>query len=322
MTDSTHQQLLGHLLGALDDDEQAWMDERLDRDDSCRQALSHWRRRLSPLEALRPDFDPPPGLTERTCRMVAAYGPPPARTAEAHRALGSDRTVPASSSSSFGWHDVVALGVLLLAAVALLFPAIDDSRFQSGVTFCQDNLRRLGVAISQYGHRHGEDIDRFANNGRLTAAGIVAADVIDAAPLANQHLCPKAWLASQGASCNLSPSDRQGVAPPIPGTSVPGHFFACPSNDWSGDWRDGTTDGSGDRLPAIMAMFADDPSVELPGRRPCGHRGRGRNLFFRDGRINFIPCTIVNEAAENLLPFDETAPAADVSAPIIYVNHR
>ena len=75
MSDLDHQQLLGHLLGALDDEEQEWLDARLERDPRCREELTRWRRRLAPLAALRPDFEPPPGLAERTCRLVAAWGP-------------------------------------------------------------------------------------------------------------------------------------------------------------------------------------------------------------------------------------------------------
>ena len=81
MTDSIHQQLLGHLLGALDDEEQVWVDQRLEHDESYQRELILWRRRLSPLEAIRPDFDPPPDLAGRTCRMVVAYGSAPARSA-------------------------------------------------------------------------------------------------------------------------------------------------------------------------------------------------------------------------------------------------
>ena len=64
-SDPLHQQLLGHLLGALDDDEQEWVESRLERDEEYRRQWMEWRRRLAPLLAMRPDCEPPPGLAEQ-----------------------------------------------------------------------------------------------------------------------------------------------------------------------------------------------------------------------------------------------------------------
>ena len=83
-------------------------------------------------------------------------------------------------------------------------------------------------------------------------------------------------------------------------------------------WRDGTMDGHGSRLPATQALFANDPSADLPGRSLVGHRGRGRNLFFEGGRVRFVPCSTYDESAETVFSSTPT----DVSAPIIYVNRR
>lgn len=322
MTDLIYQQLLGHLLGALDDEEQEWVDGRLEYDELCQRELILWRRRLSPLEAVRPDFDPPSGLAERTCRMVAAYGSAPVRPAGRRLAMSPDPTVP-GAVSLFGWHDVVALGVLLLTAVALLLPAIDASRFHAAVVSCQDNLRQFGLALTEYSRHHGEAMTQLAGEGKLTTAGIAAADLLGDA-VAERNLCPETWLAAQGATRVLSsPPDGVGVVPPIPGTVVvPGYFSASTSNNWSGMWRDGTMDGHGSRLPATRALFANDPSADLPGRRLVGHRGRGYNLFFDGGRVRFVPCSTRDESAETVFSSVEPSAPTDVSAPIIYVNRR
>ena len=44
-----HQQLLGHLLGALDDDEHARVDARLEHDAEYCRELARWRQRLGPI---------------------------------------------------------------------------------------------------------------------------------------------------------------------------------------------------------------------------------------------------------------------------------
>ncbi len=235
--------------------------------------------------------------------------------------MSPDPTVP-GAASLFGWHDVVALGVLLLTAVALLLPAIDASRFHAAVASCQDNLRQFGLALTEYSRHHGEAMTQLAGEGKLTTAGIAAANLLGDA-VAERNLCPETWLAAQGATYVLaSPPDGVGVVSPIPGTAVPGRFFVSTSNDWSGMWRDGTTDGHGNRLPATRALFADDPSADLPGRRLVGHRGRGRNLFFKDGCVRFLPCSTHYESAETIFSSVEPSAPTDVSAPIIYVNRR
>ena len=77
MIDPMQYQILGHLLGALDDDEEQDVDSRLQSDPQWGQALVEWRQRLARLEALRSqaDVDPPPGLAGRTCRYVAGWMP-------------------------------------------------------------------------------------------------------------------------------------------------------------------------------------------------------------------------------------------------------
>lgn len=333
MSDSMNQQLIGHLLCALDDEEQEWIDERLDHDELCSRELRRWQRRLGCLEALRPEFEPPPGLADRTCRMVAAFGPAPTKAPLPRVTMTPDPSL-AGESSGIGWHDVIALGVLMLTALALLGPAIDSGRFNAGLASCQNDMRRFGMALTQYGEQHGETITELADGGKLTAAGLAAADLLaGAAESTNQkHLCPETWLAAQGTIRLPSSSDGNSVVPPTPGTSVPGDSFysadicACdyysPENDWSGAWRTGTLDGHGNRLPADTAILADDPSVDLPGLRPRGHRGRGRNLLFRNGRVTFVPCTTADEPFDPVFCDVESSPSSDVSAPIIYVNRR
>ena len=70
MTDSVQEQLLGHLLGVLDDSEQESVETQLQRDPWLRRELEKTRRLLEPLEQEREAFTPPPGLAKQTCRFV------------------------------------------------------------------------------------------------------------------------------------------------------------------------------------------------------------------------------------------------------------
>ncbi len=345
-----HQQLIGYLLCALDDGEQEWIDEKLDRDETCRAHAAVWRRRLGCLETLRPEFEPPHGLAERTCRMVAAFGPAPVRTVRP-RAEMSPNPTPPVAVSGLCWHDVIALGTLVLTALALLGPAIDASRFNADLASCQNNMRQLGVAMTQYGNCRGEAIANYADRGRLTAAGMAAVDMLgEFAGSANQPpLCPQTWLAAQGMNLRPFSPNEIGVVPPCPGISVPGHFFSTtntiarsavnvhsptaknahaarcwypPVGIWPGDWRNGTLDGHGDSPPADMAILADDPSADLPGQRLLGHRGQGRNIFFKSGCVSFVPNSAADEQLDPTFCTVESTPSNELSAPIIYVNRR
>ena len=156
-----HQQLIGSLLCALDDDEQEWIDEKLDRDEVCRAHAAVWRRRLGCLEALRPEFEPPLGLAERTCRMVAAFGPAPVRTVRP-RAEMSPNPTPPVAVSGLCWHDVIALGTLVLTALALLGPRSTPAA-STPTWLLPKQHAPTRHRHDQYGNCRGEAIANYAD---------------------------------------------------------------------------------------------------------------------------------------------------------------
>jgi hypothetical protein len=337
MTDPMHQQLLGHLLGALDDNEHERLDALLERDEECCRELLRWRRRLTPLEAMRPDFEPPPGLAERTCRYVAAS----MSALSGSQAWGPRRRmtpcpVPPSPVARFGWLDVAAIVLLLAATATLVLPAIDGSRFQTRVAACQEGLRQFGLALSQYGHQQQDVLSRLACNGRLTDAGLFAAGLLRDEYSADAHraVCPDAWLAAQGALRGYSSDGAQLGILQRPATVVAGSgprlTPELPSRGardvdnraWLGTWRNGMTDGRQfPPTPAEVPLLADAPSADLPGQVYPSHGGRGRNVLFEDGRIGFLPSAASRDTADWLLSH---GPAADfdVSTPVVLVGRR
>jgi hypothetical protein len=185
----------------------------------------------------------------------------------------------------------------------------------------------------------------LASGGRLTTAGLFASELLkQGAAAANDRLpCPDAWLAAQGMHgwISLRPrTDRVNG----PESVAPGSFFAAerlprhnpllieqagendldstPTDltDWPGTWRDGTTDGPRLAPLATAALLADAPSVDLPGQVPEGHGGQGRNLFFEDGHVDFVPVSAPRDAIKALLLPRERFPAAGSSAPVILIS--
>ena len=301
MIDPVHQQLLGHLLGALDDDEQEWLDARLEHDEKYGRELLEWRRRLSPLEAVRPDFEPPPGLADRTCRFVAARAPSSA-AAPVQRRM-SPECAPSSNAIRVGWPDVVAATSLLVVACILIFPAIQDSRFHARLAACQDGLRRFGLALTQYSNHH-DAMSRIADRGRLTGVGVLAARVLKDDLDSGDHrpLYPDAWLAAQTET----------------------RVLANPLSPFHGPRRDAAMDGlSFDPQPAALPFLADAPLLDLSaGQALDGHDGRGRNVWFEDGHVDFLRHRPPRNATEVLLSRGTPPADSGISAPITFVNRR
>ncbi len=303
----------------------------LERDEDYRRQWLEWRRRLAPLLALRPDCEPPAGLAEQTCRFVAACAPTPRRAKVRRRKMSPDLGLPARGAR-FGWLDATAVTVILLVALILVPPAIHNARFHCRLSSCQEKLRQLGLALTEYGYKHGHAISDLADNERLTGAGQFAAELLDdsLAPDDGREVCPHAWLAAQGAFRSPllgSPLTRVDalaaaalqVGPPVP-TWSPQELPGVSIKDWLGFWRNGTNDDATDPPPAAVAVLTDVPSADLPGQDFSYHGGQGRNMFYGDGHVDFLPCCLQRDASETLLTGDDAPAAPPVTVPIKLVG--
>jgi hypothetical protein len=335
MTDPMQQQLLGHLLGALEDDEHEHVDALLEYDEECCKEWLRWRHRLALLESMRPEFEPPPGLAKRTCRYVASYVSALALSGAGKKRGMTACPIPPSSVATLGWLDVTAVAFILMFAVMLIVPAIDGSRFQSRLASCQDGLRQFGMALSQYGTQQEDPLGHLAQGGRLTPAGAVATDWIRAGYYSDQRQspCPDAWLAAQGIFGGNPKDENASILDP-PQTPDATENVLCamrsrihggypnwnPQDNWPGTWRDGTTEGRRfTSAPADVPLLADAPSADLPGLPVSTHRGLGRNVLFNDGHTDFLPSTTLHDTTQPLLLSAESS-SSGISAPIVFVN--
>ena len=167
MIDVVREQVLGYLLGALDDAEMEQVRARLESDESYRVQWVELRRQLGEPAALRSEFDPPPGLAERTCRLVFARVRPSPRRGT--RPAISSQSAPPSRSSRIRPLDAsVAIAVFFLAGM-LALPAIQSSRFFARVTTCRDNLRELGTTLAAYSQTNQGRFPEVPTQGKLAA---------------------------------------------------------------------------------------------------------------------------------------------------------
>jgi hypothetical protein len=280
-------QLLGYVLGALDDCENDRIDRRLAADPELRKKLVRAETSLEPLRRVVPVHRPPPGLAARTCRMVFAYSEalavraiaaastrPPRQRARAM----SPAAVPPSSTATWGWSDLlVAAGVFLVVSCSI-FPAIQRGRMNTRLNLCQDNLRQVGLSQAQFrefhrdalGGFHGDTLSRFHGGA---SGGAVASTM--AVPLAS--------LLSRGGIQDFRTQ---------PATLTPTSYTAEPS-------------------PQFSSAAASGASL--------GHQGftqavQGQNLLFSDGRVMFMAMGPVFQPAGDAFAGDNPRDNAPVAA--------
>ncbi len=323
MADRLREQLLGYLLGALEESERESVERRLAQDPSLWRELVQIRRRLQPLWAAQPDFAPPPDLAARTCQRVASYrtGSPEGASVGSGNKLGSadpqaePGCPPLETGSSGGYRGWLDLGVaagLVVALALLVFPAIQNSRFNARLAACQDQLRQIGVALNQYSEQHQNYFPPVYDQGRLAGAGIYA-------PILWTHgfvddprmfICPGSPLAD----------DRQFRIPRLGEllTAAPEelarlHSRMGGSYGYSLGFFDGRIYTTRDLRRPHFALVADVPSTLLAGYQSVNHGGRGQNVLFEDGRIMFYTSPRPHARADDVFVNEEGMVAAGMN---------
>ena len=190
MTDQVRRELVDYLLGSLDESEMDGVRARLQSDPSYRYAMRLANGDLCRLRALKRDVPPPPRLAERTCKKV--LDPVERLRLAKLRARGMTPSPPPPPPGRLNWTDVTVAGAIFLIAGLLILPAIYSSRFQARVTSCQDNLRDVGQALTEYSRRNHDLFPEVPERGNFAAGGIWAPTLQDEGFLVEPQrvLCP------------------------------------------------------------------------------------------------------------------------------------
>ncbi len=303
------EQLLGYLLGALEDDEQRHVDARLQREPELLRSLKSVERSLRPLEGLPRFYAPPPGLASRTCRMVLAVE---GRVAPLPQL--SPCPIPPRWSRGFRFADLAVGMAVFLAAAALLVPAVQSSRFNAHILTCQDKLRQIGVALTQYSDRNGGYFPVVPLRGELATAGIYAPVLLDHGLLTESHqvVCPGSPLANDGqfrvprlSEVRLVGNERIGELCRQMGGSY-GYSL--------GYVQDGVYRATRNLRRAHFALLSDRPSLHMPEFQTVHHSGRGQNVLFEDGHVRFLETPNTPYTADHLFTNAEGRIAPGVHA--------
>jgi hypothetical protein len=287
MTSPSREHLLGYLLGALERTEHEQVEADLDQNPNLRAELYRVEACLDRLGLDRhPSWlEPPPGLAVRTCRFVALQTGP---SVERPAALTPCRST--HSPGRFSWSDLVVAAAALLVAAAIFFPALSYSRFQSQVAACQNQMRLIGLGF--HGFSELQPDHSFPGpeaSGNRSAAGVVAPLLISHQLVTGSSvfLCPSSQIARQAASFHVPTVDELDRAS--------GATLAALERVMGGDYgynmgftRDGQLVRPCNSQRRQYVLVADAPSDLQPGRLSANHRGRGQNMLYEDGHVEFI----------------------------------
>lgn len=287
MTQRDKHDLLGFLLGALDHDAHERVEQAIEEDKTVHDRALGAKKSLRRMGLdCRPDHDaPPPGLAQRTCRWVFA-------SLDSAEQVKLAETAPAeldlrSRSSAVDFSVAVAS---LLVAAAVFFPALQNSHFQAGVTACQLKLKDVGFALHQYSDQQPDkSFPRVEVRGNRAAAGVYAPVLVSNQLVEDRKafICPQSALAKMLDRWDLPTleelDDAVGDAVEKIQLRMGGSFGYN-----LGHVEDRKYVPPVNRNREFFALLGDMPNDNAPHRFSENHGGKGQNVFFEDGHVQFV----------------------------------
>lgn len=271
-------QLIGYLLDALEPAEREAVEERLEVDAQLREELDVLHRSLEPLRADKGTHAPPPGLAEKTCELVAIKS-----------AVQLAPLAPAPSRRRWTMADMVVAAGIMLAASLLLFPAVSHSRFNSQLAACQNNLRQVGLALSQYSQAHNGMFPAIQPNTNLGYAGVYASILNDQGFLENPHVvsCPSSPAAANADQFRVPTIGalKRARGPALAEMQRAGGGSYGYNMGYRNDGRYLAPRNQGRSKYAILS---DTPSSSRPHFQSDNHGGYGQNVYFEDGHVRHM----------------------------------
>lgn len=279
--------LVGFLVGALDAEEHANIERKLEQDAELQRQLQRVAKKLEPLSLASVPVEPPVGLADRT--LDAIFDQSATGMVEAKNRVNSphhfDRLQHESSAWSFS--DFVVAAGICLAAACLFFPAVLNSRFHSRLAHCQNNMREIGRGLNDYSmHYGGGYLPTIPASGNLAAAGSYAVMLRDNGLIDDTRVF----------NC---PSRGKTIVIKIPASSelnqAQGPKLIALQQQMGGDYAytlgylddKGQLRGIKNQGRSRSVVLADAPFGNA-ARGDFGVHGAGQNVLFEDGHSAFL----------------------------------
>jgi hypothetical protein len=288
MSCPSREHLLGYLLRALEPAEHEQVEQELQTNPDLRHELTKLERCLGHLGLDEPPafYDPPAGLAVRTCQYVTAE----AMVAPASAGLAAAMSTEYADQPRWRWVDLLVAASVLVVAASLFFPALAHSQFQASLAACQNNLRKLGLALHEFStHDPNRQFPAIAKSGNRGVAGVYAPMLVSRQLVLDPRtfVCPTSPLARNLQQLQIPALDELDAAT--------GATLAAYHNTMGGDYgynmgytQDGDLKPPCDDRRCHYVLLADAPHDSQPGRKSANHRGRGQNLLCEDGHTRWI----------------------------------
>ncbi len=284
------------------------VEAQLSRDPQLKRDLDLLALSLLPLAADKGHYEPRAGLAERACAFVVSQ---------------SATVVPAPASLSVPRHwkltDLVVAAGIFIAATLLFFPALNQSRFAARLTGCQNNLRQIGMALTEYSTRHGGFFPNVPAEGCLAAAGIYAPRLVEHGFISEPQIliCPASVLAELAADYRVPTFDELESAQGPQLTQLQ-RLMGGSYGYTLGYVSEGRYQSTRNLRRPRFALMADAPSG-APPFHTLNHGACGQNVLFEDGHVQYLTTCKAHGCNDNIFLNDqgERAPGVHMHDAVI-----
>ena len=283
------EQLLGYLIGALDEVEHGEVETCLKKDRRYQHELELLHESLEPLRAGEADLAPPAGLAARTCQAVAAHR---AAQATAPNVVPNSSLEPLAAPQQWSFADMAVAAGIFLAAGMLLLPAIQQSRVIAQRTDCQNNLREIGRALEKFSETRNGLFPAIPAEGNQAVAGIFSLRLLEGGFLNSSE---PLFCGSQSQQRGAEGKDQFRIPSSEELDQANGEQLVRLQRMLGGSYGyslghavNGRYRPVRNRGRANFALVADAPCNELDGFRSSNHGGCGQNVLFEDGHVDYM----------------------------------
>ncbi len=306
MSDAVRENLLGLLLGALEDHERRELEEQLETDAELRAEFARLKAAVEPLDQDRVDFEPAWGLADRTFAHVQHETARMEIQDEQTTSLPckmSSMPEPVSKPSSWSVRDLVVGVSAALALLTLIFPALKSNWEMARRLSCQDNLRQIGVALHDFASQRGNQrLPIIPQEGNRSFAGVYAPMLFEAGYIEDQRvfLCVSSDLARSRIVWKLPTLDE--IDNTENGSLLRIQRMAGGSYGYNlGFFKNEKyfSPTVNDQNPAYV-WAADAPTWNLAGRNSVNHLGKGQNMLFADLHTAFVVGNLVQQNGDDV----------------------
>jgi prepilin-type processing-associated H-X9-DG protein len=276
-------QLLDYLLDQLEPPVKRQVEARIEADAETRRQVELLRQALAPLAADQ-EIEPPPHLAARTVARVAEH--------VCHELPHAPAPGRAETLGRPWWRraDVLVAASLLGIFVGLGLPLLMRLRSPgsaAALVECQNNLRIFHQALKTYEDQHKELPSLPPSPHNL--AGVIVPLMMDAGtlPATFSVQCPGngPFLACAHTFEQLKNMTAEQFTQTAPNL-LQSYAFTLGYRDEAGVWHSiSRLDDLGDNA---VLIFADNPPPTVAFGNSTNHGGRGQNVLFLDGHVQFL----------------------------------